>query len=120
MGVIPAVLLTYLTGNPLWQVIVSGLTFVVGQMLEGMVITPKVVGESVGLHPVVVMIALMIGGGYFGFVGMILALPACAVVMVLARRAYSYYISSVLYHEEEHKPLQPGKSKGGAAKKLQQ
>ncbi len=99
LGFIPAVLLTYLTGNPMWQIILSGVTFVVGQMLEGMVITPKVVGESVGLHPVVVLISLMVGGGYFGFVGMILALPASAVLMVLFKRAYHYYIGSVLYHE---------------------
>lgn len=100
LGFLPAVLLTYLTGNPMWQVIVAALTFVLGQMLEGMVITPKIVGESVGLHPVVVMVALMIGGGYFGFVGMVLALPVCAVLMVLLRRSYRYYLNSVLYHEE--------------------
>ena len=107
LGFVPAVLLTYLTGNPMWQVLVSGLTFIVGQLLEGMVITPKVMGESVGLHPVVVLVALMIGGGYFGFVGMILALPACAVLMVLLRRTYAYYVNSVLYHEGELAPTPP-------------
>ncbi len=99
LGFVPAVLLTYLTGNPMWQIILSGVTFIVGQMLEGMVITPKIVGESVGLHPVVVLIALMVGGGYFGFIGMILALPASAVLLVLFKRGYHYYIGSVLYHE---------------------
>ncbi len=101
LGFVPAVLLTYLTGNPMWQVITAGVTFIVGQMLEGMVITPKVVGESVGLHPVVVLVSLMIGGSYFGFVGMILALPVCAVGMVLLRRGYRYYVNSILYHEGE-------------------
>ena len=68
-------------------------------MLEGMVITPKIVGESVGLHPVLVMIALMVGGSYFGISGMILALPTSAVLMVIVKRAYRGYLSSELYHE---------------------
>ena len=109
LGFVPAVLLTYLSGNPLWQVIFAAATFVVGQMLEGMVITPKVVGDSVGLHPVVVMVALMLGGTYFGFVGMILALPVAAVLMVLIRRGYQFYLGSVLYHEEDRDPP-PGPS----------
>ena len=97
VGFVPAVLLTYLSGNPLWQIIFAAVTFVIGQMLEGMVITPKVVGESIGLHPVVVLVGLMIGGTYFGFIGMILALPVTAIVMVLLRRAYNFYTKSLLY-----------------------
>lgn len=100
IGFIPAVLLTYLSGNPLWQVIFAAATFIIGQMLEGMVITPKVVGESVGLHPAMVLIALMIGGSYFGIVGMILALPASAVLLVLVRRIYNGYKQSVLYNDD--------------------
>lgn len=111
IGLVPAILLTYLTGNPAWQVILAGLTFVIGQLLEGMLITPKVVGESVGLHPALVLIALMVGGSYFGLVGMILALPTCAVLMVFAKRGYAYYVGSILYHEEDEprdqSPLKP-------------
>lgn len=99
LGLLPAVLLTYLSGNPTWQIIGAGLTFVVGQMLEGMVITPKVVGESVGLHPAVVLIGLTLGGTYFGFVGMLLAVPGTAVLMVLVRRAQGLYLNSMLYHD---------------------
>jgi len=115
LGFIPAVLITYLSGNPLWQVIVAGMTFVVGQMLEGMVITPKVVGESVGLHPVVVMVGLMIGGTYFGFVGMILALPMTAVAMVLLRRVYYYYTSSRLYNDDSGAGARAVESEGGVS-----
>jgi len=100
LGFLPAVLLTYLSGNPLWQVIFAGLTFIIGQMLEGMVITPKIVGDSVGLHPVTVMIALILGGSYFGFVGMILALPVAAVLMVLLKRLYRYYVASPFFLDE--------------------
>lgn len=99
LGFVPAVLLTYLSGNPTWQVVLSGLTFVIGQLLEGMVITPKVVGDSVGLHPAFVMVALMIGGEYFGFAGMILALPVAAVLMVILRRLYLFYIQTPIYQE---------------------
>lgn len=108
VGFIPAVLLTYATGNPLWQIIVSAATFVVGQTLEGMVITPKIVGDSVGLHPVLVMVALMIGGAYFGLTGMILALPVSAVLIVVLKRGYNYYVHSYLYHEDEADDFVPG------------
>ena len=101
LGFVPAVLLTYLAGQPTWAVVVAGLTFIVGQMLEGMVITPKIIGDSVGLHPAVVLVGLMIGGTYFGFVGMILALPVSAVLLVILKRTYNFYINSVLYHEGE-------------------
>jgi len=66
-----------------------------------MVITPKVVGESVGLHPVVVLVGITIGGTYFGFLGMVLALPATAILMVLLRRAHLLYTNSVLFHDGE-------------------
>jgi len=110
LGFVPAVLLTYLSGNPSWQIVAAGLTFVVGQMLEGMVITPKVVGESVGLHPVVVLVGLTIGGTYFGFLGMILALPATAILMVLLRRTYIWYTQSLLYHDGEVNDSKPSET----------
>ncbi|MCB1050704.1 MAG: AI-2E family transporter [Acidobacteria bacterium] len=110
LGLLPAVLLTYLSGNGWGFTLGAGLTFVVGQMLEGLVITPKVVGESVGLHPVVVMLALMVGGTYFGLVGMILALPSAAVLVVILKRLYGSYTRSVLFHEEF--PAKPEIKKG--------
>ncbi|MCB1043343.1 MAG: AI-2E family transporter [Acidobacteria bacterium] len=99
LGMLPAIGLTYLSTHSWVYTLVAAITFVVGQMLEGMVITPKIVGESVGLHPVLVMIALMVGGSYFGISGMILALPTSAVLMVIVKRAYRGYLSSELYHE---------------------
>lgn len=104
LGFIPAVLLTQLAGNPIGFVIGAGLVFIAGQMLEGLVITPKVVGESVGLHPVVVMLALMVGGTYFGIVGMLLALPVAAVLLVIVRRGFSVYLQSSLYRDIHQPP----------------
>ena len=61
--------------------------FGVGQALEGMVLTPLLVGDRIGLHPVAVIFAVMAGGQLFGFVGILIALAVAAVTMVLLRHA---------------------------------
>ena len=71
--------------------------FSVAQMIEGMVLTPRFVGERIGLHPVAVLFAVMAGAQLFGFTGILLALPVAAVVMVLLRHAHQQYIESHLY-----------------------
>lgn len=71
--------------------------YVIGQTLEGYVLTPKLVGDSIGLHPVWVMFGVLAGGVLFGFVGMLLALPVSAVVGVLARYGLERYLASRLY-----------------------
>ncbi|WP_025898895.1 AI-2E family transporter [Sneathiella glossodoripedis] len=76
--------------------IVAGI-FVVGQVLEGYVLTPKLVGGKVGLHPVWVMFGLLAGGTLFGFVGVLVAVPVAAVVGVLSRFALTQYMNSPIY-----------------------
>jgi predicted PurR-regulated permease PerM len=71
--------------------------FVVGQMLEGMLLTPLLVGDRIGLHPVAVIFAIMAGGQLFGFTGILLALPVAAVIMVLVRHLYEFYKQSDMY-----------------------
>ncbi|WP_374628186.1 AI-2E family transporter [Pannonibacter indicus] len=71
--------------------------FAVGQFLEGNILQPKLVGSSVGLHPVWLMFALFAFGYLFGFVGMLVAVPAAAMVGVLARFALRQYLASALY-----------------------
>ncbi len=71
--------------------------FVVGQMLEGMLLTPLLVGDKIGLHPVAVIFAVLAGGQLFGFLGILLALPAASVIMVLLRHAHGRYKDSRLY-----------------------
>ena len=73
------------------------LVFGIGQLLEGMVLTPLLVGDRIGLHPVAVIFAIMAGGQLAGFSGVLLALPVAAVVMVLLRYLHSNYKSSQLY-----------------------
>jgi predicted PurR-regulated permease PerM len=74
--------------------------FVSGQILEGYVLTPRMVGERVGLHPVWVLFALMAGGALLGFTGVLLAVPAAAVIGVLVRFAISRYLQSPLYRSK--------------------
>jgi len=77
------------------------LVFVVGQLVEGMFLTPKLVGDRIGMHPVAVIFAIMAGGQLYGFFGILLALPVASVVMVLVRHALLRYRASGLYHGNE-------------------
>lgn len=73
--------------------------FFVGQFLEGNFLTPKLVGDSVGLHPVWVMFALLAGGVLLGFLGLMIAVPLAAIIGVLVRFAISKYKKSSLYRD---------------------
>ena len=73
--------------------------FVIGQLLEGYVLVPKLVGDKIGLHPVAVIFAVLAGGYLFGFLGVLLALPAAAVIMVLLRYLIERYRMSELYNQ---------------------
>jgi predicted PurR-regulated permease PerM len=73
--------------------------FVIGQLLEGYVLVPKLVGDEIGLHPVAVIFAVLAGGYLFGFLGVLLALPAASVIMVLLRYLIERYRMSELYNE---------------------
>jgi predicted PurR-regulated permease PerM len=85
------------------SVAIVAAVFFVGQAIEGNILTPKLVGERVGLHPVWVMFALLAGGALFGFVGILLAVPVAAIVGVGVRFAFSQYRVSPYYtgHEDE-------------------
>lgn len=71
--------------------------FGAGQLLEGMVVTPRLVGERVGLHPLAVIFALLAFGQLLGFVGILLALPLSAILLVGLRHLKSWYLASYLY-----------------------
>lgn len=84
---------------PDWAWIVATLgIFVFGQFVEGNILSPKLVGASVGLHPVWLMFALLAFGTLFGFVGLLLAVPLAAAVGVIMRYALKRYMASPLYH----------------------
>lgn len=71
--------------------------FGIGQILEGWVLIPYLVGNKVGLHPVAVIFAILAGGQLFGFFGMLLAIPAASVIVVLMRHVRRHYFASELY-----------------------
>ena len=74
--------------------------FIVGQLLEGYVLVPRLVGEKIGLHPVAVIFAVLAGGYLCGFLGVLLALPAASVILVVLRYLSQRYRHSRLYTEE--------------------
>jgi predicted PurR-regulated permease PerM len=74
--------------------------FFIGQFLEGYVLAPKLVGESVGLHPVWLMFALFAFGSLLGFLGLLVAVPLAAMIGVLARFALRQYMTSPFYTGE--------------------
>ncbi|QUJ77073.1 AI-2E family transporter [Sulfitobacter albidus] len=78
--------------------------FVIGQVIEGNVLTPKLVGNSVGLHPVWLILALSVFGTLFGFVGMLVAVPVAASLGVVARFGVDQYRDSLLYRGTEIVP----------------
>jgi predicted PurR-regulated permease PerM len=91
VGLVPSLLLSFLRFHD-WQHFVGVVAvFVVVHLLEANVITPKVVGERLGLHPVVVLLALLVGGELFGFLGILLAVPAAAVIKVFWRDILAFY-----------------------------
>lgn len=74
--------------------------FTMGQILEGYVLTPKLVGDKVGLHPVWVIFALLAGGALFGFIGVLIAVPVAAVIGVVVRRVVKWYKATPVYRNE--------------------
>jgi len=91
-GIGLAALTVILEPNPLWQMIGVIATFTIAQLLEGSILTPKLVGDRIGLHPVLIIFAIVAGGQLFGFFGILLALPAAAVLSVMVRFAYDRYL----------------------------
>jgi predicted PurR-regulated permease PerM len=89
--------LALLQFDSLWRVAIVVGIFLLGQAVEGNVLTPKLVGERVGLHAVWVIFALLAGGSLFGFLGVLLAVPVAAVIGVLTRFALRQYMASPYY-----------------------
>lgn len=91
-GIVLASLTVAFDPDPLWPLVGVVATFSIAQLLEGSLLTPKLVGDRIGLHPVLIIFAVAAGGQLFGFFGILLALPAAAVLSVLVRFAYHRYL----------------------------
>lgn len=97
MAGIAVLLQTHDPSNLIWVVMVFG----VAQMIEGMLLTPLLVGDRIGLHPVAVIFSVLAGGQLFGFFGILLALPVFAVIAVIMRYFHKTYKGSHLYSEDK-------------------
>ena len=106
-GIVLAVVaaLVQAQGFDLKLLLLVGTVFTVGQLIESYVLTPRIVGDRIGLHPVAVIFAIMAGGQLFGFVGMLIALPVAAIANVLLRFAHERYTQSRLYAGDAPKIL---------------
>lgn len=97
LGVALALVVAALQFTSFGQLIPVLLVFGLGQLVESMVLTPKLVGDRIGLHPVVVIFALLAGGQLFGFAGVLLALPVSAAIAVGLRHTKDNYLNSDTY-----------------------
>jgi len=91
-------------GSDWLPIVMVAAVFGAGQVIEGFFLTPKLVGDKVGLHPVWVILALMAGGALFGFTGVLLAVPVAAVIGVMIRFSLTQYKDSRLYHGHDWVP----------------
>lgn len=96
-GIIAASVAAYFQFHDWQSLLLVWLVFGVGQVLESVVLTPYLVGDRIGLHPVAVIFAVLAGGQLFGFTGILLALPIAAMIMVLLRYGHERYRASSLY-----------------------
>jgi predicted PurR-regulated permease PerM len=97
IGIILSVIMAFLKFHDILHPLLCLGWFCLVQGLEGMVITPKVVGDTVGLHPLVAIVALLIGGQVFGIMGMLLAVPVTAILQVFLRSLTIWYRNSEFY-----------------------
>jgi predicted PurR-regulated permease PerM len=97
LSLVPALFIALVSGSVVKSLITVAVVYTVAQILEGTVISPRIVGESVGLHPVWVVLALALGGFFFGFVGLLIGVPIAAGLKLLIVRGLAAYKASDLY-----------------------
>jgi len=98
IGFAPAAVMTFAQSQDWISVLGVAGVFAVVQALEGMLITPRVVGESIGLHPIAIMAAVLLGAEFFGFVGVLLSVPIAAVLNVLFKKGIGVYKESGFFN----------------------
>lgn len=98
-GFVVSMAIAFAQFDNMMQILQVAGVFLVGQFIEGNFLTPKLVGDSVGLHPVWVMFALLAGGVLLGFLGLMIAVPVAAIIGVIMRHAIENYKQSSLYRD---------------------
>ena len=97
LGLIPAIILAFIQFQDFTHILLVGLVFGIGQLLEGTVITPKIVGDKLGLHPVAIILSILICGQILGFLGLLLAVPIASVVKVFIDEGILKYKDTKLF-----------------------
>jgi predicted PurR-regulated permease PerM len=97
IGLLLAVVAAILQFDGLQGLIAIAIIYGCGQVIEGFYLTPRLVGERIGLHPLAVIFALLAFGQLLGFVGILLALPASAILSVIVKRLREHYLQSPFY-----------------------
>jgi predicted PurR-regulated permease PerM len=120
-ALVAGLLMAVIGGGGVVQIVGVTVAYVVVQTLEGFVITPRIVGESVGLREIWVLLALFVGGEIFGVLGVLLAVPVAAVLKIFVERAVARYQASALYlgggaPEPELEVVSDGRAASGAAR----
>ena len=119
-GLVLAIGVAFVQFWPDWTMIVAvAVVFFNGQFIEGNILQPRLVGKSVGLHPVWLMFSLFAFGALFGFVGLLIAVPASAAVAVLVRFAIARYLDSPLYKGHGAAPAPPLSADRGGGHRTQ-
>ena len=101
LSIIPAVVVALVSGSVLVSLVKVAVVYGSVQILDGGVISPRIVGDSVGLHPVWIVLALSVGGFFFGFVGLLIGVPVAVGVKLVAGRGLERYRRSELYNSAE-------------------
>ena len=97
LSIIPAIIVALVSGNVVTSLIKVAAVYGSTQILEGSFISPRIVGESVGLHPVWIVLALSVGGFFFGFVGLLVGVPVAVGIKLLVVRGLDQYRDSELF-----------------------
>ncbi|MGE3919356.1 MAG: AI-2E family transporter [Gammaproteobacteria bacterium] len=97
VGILLAALAAFIQFQDGWHVFYVAIIFAIGHLLENYILYPKLVGGRIGLHPVAVIFSILAGGQLFGFLGVLLALPVAAVIMVMVRYMIDHYYKSDWY-----------------------
>ena len=103
IGLLVSVAVAWFQSGEIQYVFIIAAIFVIGQLVEGNVLSPKLLGDSVGLHPLWILFALMAGGSLLGILGMLIAVPVAAVIGVLVSFVILQYKHSSLYKQKEQK-----------------
>ena len=104
VSALPALVIAILSGNVLISLLKVAVVFGIVQVIDGTVTGPRIVGGSVGLHPVWVILALAVGGFFFGFAGLLLAMPAGVLIKLLLREGLLRYRASAMYRGKTIEP----------------